>query len=295
MTIIQMFPGQGSHRPGMGGELFERYPHLVRQADDLLGYSIEELCLRSSEEELTDTRYTQCAMYVVGALSYVDGVRRNGVIPDAVAGHSLGEYVGLFAAGAFDFLTGLELVAERAEAMGDVGPGAMAAVIGTGLDELRNAIARHAVAEVIDVANLNAPDQTVFSGPVDDVRDLVSALRREGLTVLPLGVSGAFHSHYMAPAAERFGAVLQRYRFAELKLPVISNVTARPHRGDEIAELLRRQLTEPVRWAESIEYLMTLPDPEFQEVGPGRVLTGLVQRIGGHASAVGEVQQAGAR
>jgi len=292
MTVIHLFPGQGSHRPGMGGELFGRYPHLVRQADNLLGYSIEELCLHGSAAQLTDTRYTQCAMYIVGALSYIDGVRGSGTIPDAVAGHSLGEYVALFAGGAFDFLTGLELVAERAAAMADVGPGAMAAVVGAGHDELLRVMDGQPGSDRIDVANLNAPDQTVISGPVDEVTALIEALERADLRALRLNVSGAFHSRYMAPAAERFGAFLERYRFAELKLPVISNVTARPYGRVELADLLRRQLTEPVRWVESIEHLMTLPDPVFQEVGPGHVLTGLVRRLGGNVVTTGDLQQA---
>lgn len=262
----------------MGRELFGSYPHLVRQADATLGYSIEELCLEGPEQRLSDTRYTQCAMYVVGALSYIDRVRATGELPDFVAGHSLGEYVALFAAGAFDFVTGLELVAERAALMAGAGPGAMAAVLGITAERVREILAGDD-APAVDIANLNAPEQTVVSGPPDAVAEAVTLFKRETRAVVPLKVSGAFHARPMAPAAAEFERFLRGYRFAPLRIPVVSNATARPYEDTEIAALLVRQLTSPVRWTESVEYLLDQPEPEFRELGPGQVLTGLIGQI----------------
>lgn len=279
MTTIHVFPGQGSHRIGMGREQFARYPHLVRQADAVLGYSVEELCLTGPPERLSDTRYTQPALYVVDTLSYLDQVRDTGVVPSLVAGHSLGEYAALFAAGAFDFLTGLEVVAERARLMSAAPPGGMAAVVGLGLDDVRAALARHG-ADAVDIANINGPGQIVVSGPRDELARLPAPLKESGAdAVTTLAVSGAFHSRYMSAAARDFAAFLARYRFNRIKIPVLSNVTARPHRDDELAALLARQLTEPVRWTDCMAYVLDQPDPGVIEVGPGRVLAGLLRRI----------------
>ncbi|BCB74877.1 hypothetical protein GCM10022251_54080 [Phytohabitans flavus] len=275
MTVVYVFPGQGSHRVGMGEGLFERYPHLVRQADSVLGYSIAELCLRGSAERLTDTRYTQPAIYVVNALSYLERVRDTAVIPDIVAGHSVGEYAALFAGGAFDFVTGLELVDERARCMASAGPGAMGAVIGLPAQELRDRLAD--LSEAVDIANLNSETQTVISGPPDEIDRVIAALRRaDGVTAIRLKVSGAFHSRYMAGAAERFGPHLDRYRYGLLRLPVVANATARPYADGTVADLLRRQVTAPVRWAETVRYLLDQPDPRIEEIGSGDVLTRLL-------------------
>jgi malonyl CoA-acyl carrier protein transacylase len=285
MTQVCLFPGQGSHRPGMGQELFPRYPHLVASADRLLGYSIAELCLAAPADRLGDTRFTQCAMYVVNALSYIDHVRSGGAIPDVVAGHSLGEYSALFAAGAFDFLTGLELVAERARLMAGAGAGAMLVVIGLSGDEVREVL-DGAGNSTVDIANLNAPSQTVISGPPADIADITPVFAARAEAAVPLKVSGAFHSRYMAGAAGAFGSFLRRYHFGRLRIPVISNVTARRHTDTGLAELLTRQLTEPVRWTDSIRHLLAEPAPEFHEIGPGRVLAGLVRQIAEPAAPV---------
>jgi malonyl CoA-acyl carrier protein transacylase len=282
MTVVHLFPGQGSHQPGMGRDLFGRYPLLMRQADSLLGWSVEELCLAGTRERLSDTRYTQCAVYVVDTLTYIERVRTQGIVPDAMAGHSLGEYAALFAAGAFDFLTGLELVAQRAALMADAGPGAMAAVMGVDATTVHGWLAELSGGDAVDVANLNTPSQTVISGPVDAIEALLPALRDGGATAARLDVSGAFHSRYMASAAAAMGEVLTRYRFGRLKIPVVANVTAAPYADGQVAELLRRQITEPVRWVETLEHLLRLPEPEIVEVGPGQVLTRLLAQTRDH-------------
>ncbi|EST38618.1 hypothetical protein N566_06510 [Streptomycetaceae bacterium MP113-05] len=277
MTLIHVFPGQGSHRPGIGRDLFPKFPHLVRQADSVLGHSVTQLCLSASAEELSDTRNTQTAMYVVDALSYLDAVRETGEVPDVVAGHSLGEYAALFAAGTFDFLTGLEIVVRRGELMSRAPEGSLAAVMGVGHDRVREVLAEEL--PEVDVANLNAPEQTVVSGPRPAVAKLKEVFGGEAKAVVSLPVGGAFHSRYMARAAEEFGKFLTQYRLASPRLEVISNVTARPYGTDDPAELLTRQITSPVRWVETVEHLLQRPEPEFREIGPGQVLTGLVSQI----------------
>ncbi|MFE6286677.1 ACP S-malonyltransferase [Streptomyces sp. NPDC057877] len=277
MTVAHVFAGQGSQRVGMGADLLGSYPNLVRQADAALGYSIADLCLNGPAERLSDTRYTQPAIYVVDALAYVDSVRTTGVIPDVVAGHSLGEYAALFAAGAFDFRTGLEIVARRAALMAEAGAGAMAAVIGLAESEVREVL--DAEDTDVDLANLNAPDQIVVSGSPAGIRQVTQALSPRATAVVPLPVSGAFHSRHMRPAAETFDRFLRQYVFGRLKIPVIANATARPYEDTGIRELLSRQLWSPVRWTDTVHHLLTLPDCELREIGPGNVLTGLTRRI----------------
>ncbi|MEV6123260.1 ACP S-malonyltransferase [Streptomyces sp. NPDC052077] len=277
MTLIHVFPGQGSHRPGIGRDLFPKFPHLVRQADSVLGRSLADLCLNASPRELTDTRNTQTAMYAVSALAYLDTVRETGLVPDVVAGHSLGEYVALFAAGTFDFLTGLEIVLRRGELMARAPEGGMAAVMGVDEGRIREILAERA--PEVDVANLNAPDQTVVSGPREEIARLREVFGGEAGAVVPLNVGGAFHSRRMAGAAAEFGGFLAQYRLAPPRIEVIANVTALPYGGDDPATLLTRQITAPVRWSDSVAHLLERPGPEFREVGPGRVLTGLIARI----------------
>jgi malonyl CoA-acyl carrier protein transacylase len=277
VTVVHMFPGQGSHRVGMGRQLLAAYPNLVRQADSVLGYSVTELCLEGPPERLSDTRFTQCALYVVDALSYIDTVRTSGAIPDVLAGHSLGEYAALFAAGVYDFRTGLEIVARRATLMADAGPGAMAAVIGLDEERVRDVLERAGGA--VDIANLNAPDQIVISGRAADVQTVTPELSQLATAVVALKVSGAFHSRHMAAAASEFDRFLARHVLARLKIPVIANATALPYRQDDIAGTLCRQLTQPVRWSETVEYFLSRPAPELHEIGPGTVLTGLTKRI----------------
>lgn len=284
MTTIHVFPGQGSQRLGMGSDLFPKYAHLVKRADAVLGYSIAGLCLEGPAERLADTRYTQPALFVVNALSYLERVKQTGVVPDYVAGHSVGEFNALFAAGAFDFLTGLELVKARGALMAGAEGGGMAAVLGLSADRLKELLAEHG-ADSIDIANYNAPEQTVISGPRDDIAAVKPLLERSGARmVVPLKVSAAFHSRFLRPVEAGFAQVLSRHALSRLKIQVISNLHAAPYNGTPIEDNLVRQISNPVQWMQSIRYLARLPSPEFHEIGPGRVLTNLIAQILGNAA-----------
>ncbi|MGE0415790.1 MAG: ACP S-malonyltransferase [Acetobacteraceae bacterium] len=281
MTRIVVFPGQGSQTVGMGKDLFDRFSDWVAIADRTLGYSLQELCLRDPDRQLGQTQFTQPALYAVSAMHYRRMIEDGGTEPDFVAGHSLGEYNALLAAEAFDFETGLRLVQKRGALMGAISGGGMAAVIGLDAARIRDAIGTSGITTV-DVANFNSISQTVLSGPTEDLQRLGPALEAAGGRVIPINVRTAFHSRYMRPVAQEFGAFLERQRFAPLVIPVISNFTALPYRDDEIVNNLTKQIDHSVRWVETIQYLLNEPDPEFTELGPGVVLARLIQDIRKH-------------
>ena len=279
MTKIYVFPGQGSQSPGMGGELFDQFPELVKQSDEVLGCSIKNLCLDDPEKKLNQTDYTQPALYIVNALTYLSKTEKTDLRPDFVAGHSLGEYNALFAAGVFDFITGLKLVQKRGQIMVKVTGGGMAAVIGMQPDKIRQ-ILKEASFETIDIANYNSPKQTVISGRKEDI-DAVKAVFEDAVVRLfiPLKVSGAFHSRYMQDAQNEFAEFLKHFEFQPVQIPVIANYTATPYQDDETINNMVRQISSPVRWVETIQYLKQQPEPEFEEIGPGKVLTKLIKQI----------------
>ena len=267
-----LFPGQGSQARGMGADVLTRFPDLVRRADELLGYSVRELCERDPDRRLRNTQYAQPALFVVHALTYLARVDDGGA-PDVVAGHSLGEYGALFAAGCFDFDTGLRLVHERGRLMGAVTGGGMMAVIGLPVEQLVAELAEDAL-RVLDVANHNEPTQVVISGPQQALRVAADRLAgRAGVRCVPLNVSAPFHSRYMADAAARFTRVLAGVTFREPRLPVISNVTARPYPPGAVADLLGRQISSAVRWWDTVRWLREHGITDVAELGPGTVLT----------------------
>jgi malonyl CoA-acyl carrier protein transacylase len=279
VTRIYLFPGQGSQKVGMGEGLFARFPAQVAEADAILGYSIAELCLRDPANQLNLTTFTQPALFVVNALSFLDRLVQTGELPDLVAGHSLGEYNALFAAGVIDFRTGVSLVRERARLMGRESGGAMAAVIGLTADQIRQVL-MDANLLGTDIANLNSPTQTVISGPENEIIAAQSWLEKADAQLYRrLPVSAAFHSRYMARAEEDFRTFLRSITLAEPRIPVLSNVSTRPHVSAEVASNLAAQITHPVRWTESIAWLLQKPEPHFVEIGPGNVLSGLLKRI----------------
>jgi len=279
MAVVFMFPGQGSQSLGMGAGLFERYPDLVAEADAVLGYSIRELCLKDPEDKLKRTDYTQPALYVVDSLSYLAKVEDEKIRPDFVIGHSLGEYAALYAAGALDFTVGLKLVQKRGALMNAATGGGMAAILGMTGDAVASALTELGAGS-IDVANFNAPGQTVISGPKADIEAFAPQLKEKGARrVVILPVSGAFHSRYMKPAANEFEAFLAQFSFNRLKTPCIANCNAQMYTDDSIGSNLVRQIYSSVRWVETIKSLRGQGADTFIEIGPGSVLSGLARQI----------------
>lgn len=285
MTKVFMFPGQGSQARGMGQRLFDEVPEFLEieaRADALLGYSVRRLCLEDAENRLQQTQYTQPCLYVVNALHHYKAVAQ-GLRPDVVIGHSLGEYNALLAAGAFDLLTGLRLVSRRGELMAQSRGGGMAAVLGMAPARIHEVLQAERL-EGVDVANFNAPEQTVISGPLAEIDRAVPLLQSAGASMcIPLAVSAAFHSRYMAPAAAAFEEFLSGFTFNPLQMPVIANVTGRPYTGGQptvtVRSMLVRQITSPVLWTQSIRHLLEWGPMDFKEQGPGTVLTRLVGQI----------------
>ena len=279
MSRIYLFPGQGSQRKGMATEVFPKFPEETAAADDILGYSVAQQCAEDPGEKLAQTQYTQPLLFTVCALMYLDRVQETGTRPDLVAGHSVGEFAALFAAGVFDFRTGLRLVQKRGELMSRAVGGGMAAVVGMTADEIQ-AVLQTSGYTTIDVANLNSPRQSVISGLKDDVLAVQPAFEAAGAKkFVPLDVSGAFHSRYMQPSQAEFEAFARTFTFAAPTVPVIANVTARPYQPEQIIDNMTRQITSPVRWVESMQYALQQPEPEFEEIGPGNVLTALMRQI----------------
>lgn len=277
MTIY-MFPGQGSQFTGMGNGLFGEFPELTAKADAILGYSIQTLCLEDPQNCLNQTYYTQPALYTVNAMTYFKRVQETGSTPSFVVGHSLGEYNALLAAGVFDFETGLKLVKMRGELMSKTEGGAMAAILRLKLDAIKNILEQNNLTGIV-VANHNSHTQIVISGFQEDIRHSEDIFIQNDAIFVPLQVSGAFHSPYMQLAQEQFERFLKTFQFASPKIPVFSNYTARRYDGSDIIENLIQQITHTVRWTETMEHLLTLGELNFEEIGPGKVLLGLMQRI----------------
>lgn len=279
-----LFPGQGSQSVGMGADLFEARPDLLgERADQAIGFSLRTLCLDGPEEELTRTEHAQPALL---ALSYAlwDMVDTAGVMtPAGAAGHSLGEYTALAAAGVFDYDTALALVAHRGRAMGAaaaIEESGMAALLGADLEATEDAARRRRdEGGRLEVANVNAPGQVVVAGGKDDLEWLADNAGELGIRrVIRLPVAGAFHSGFMAPAQAEVAAALDTSDMQSPRFPVWSNTTARPHRPGQIAELLVRQLVEPVLFAGSLEDMAGAGIDTFVHIGPGDVTAGLARR-----------------
>ncbi|NQU42848.1 ACP S-malonyltransferase [bacterium] len=284
---VFLFPGQGSQFVGMGKSLYDAEPKarvLFEEADAVLGRYLSRMCFEGPEEVLKETENTQPALYLCSAAA-VQILKDRGVGPAAVAGHSLGEYSALYASGVVDFATGLRLVIARGRAMAEAGrqvPGAMAAVLGLDLEQVDSVCLQVStdVSKVV-VANDNSPGQTVISGHPDAVeRACKLALRDGAKRALPLPVSGAFHSPLVQSAQEVMRAEIGQVQLRTPACQLIQNVTARSEAVPEsIAENLVAQITSRVRWVEIVRTMAAQGATVALEVGPGKVLAGLVKRI----------------
>jgi malonyl CoA-acyl carrier protein transacylase len=263
----------------MGGDLFDRFPDWTTAADQTLGYSIRELCLEDPRGELVQTEFTQPALFVVNAMTWRRREQEGRTRPDFVAGHSLGEYNALLAAGAFDFTTGLALVQRRGRIMSAVRGGGMAAVVGLTPERIEAVLASSEAGRRLDIANFNSFEQTVIAGPKDDIDAVRPAFKDAGGRAIPLNVSAPFHSRYMRDAEAEFAAYLSEFELRPPAIPVVANVTGRPYEPDAVRDTLARQIGSSVRWLDSTLFLLDRGVTEFEEVGPGQVLTKLVAQI----------------
>jgi [acyl-carrier-protein] S-malonyltransferase len=282
MKTALVFPGQGAQTPGMGKELFEqggKAKELFERANDILGFRLTDIMFEGSAEDLTETRYAQPSIFVHS----VAVALQNGHMPDAVAGHSLGEFSALVVSGVLSFDSGLRLVQERALAMQlacETEPGGMAAVLGLE-DHVVEEVCRGISALVVVPANYNCPGQLVISGSHAGIEEACIRLKEAGARrALPLKVGGAFHSPLMEPARQRLEAAIRATDFAAPRCPVYQNVVACAVTNTEkIRSNLIAQLTGPVRWTQSIQAMATDGIQRFVEAGPGNVLQGLIRKI----------------
>lgn len=286
MSKAFVFPGQGSQYPGMGKELAEAYPiaaEVFEAADRSLGFSLSRLCFEGPQEELTLTENTQPALLTVSVAVY-RVLAAAGARPDFVAGHSLGEYSALVAAGAVKFEEALHLVRSRGRFMQEavpVGVGAMAAIVGLELAAVEEVCAESAQGQVVSPANQNGPDQVAIAGHTEAVaRASELAVARGAKRAIPLPVSAPFHCSLMTPAQERMRPLLEAALFSDLGLPLVNNVdAAQVFTGSAAREGLVRQISSMVRWTESVQRMAAAGVDEFVEVGAGKVLAGLIRRI----------------
>lgn len=278
-----VFPGQGAQYPGMGKDLYDKFPaarEIFERANGLLGFRITDIMFSGTDEELRQTRVTQPAIFLHSVI--LTAVAGDAFAPAMVAGHSLGEFSALVAAGALSFDDGLTLVAARAAAMQracGINPSTMAAVLGMP-DELVEEVCA-SVKETVVPANYNSPGQIVISGTVEGIRLATEELKQRGAKrIVPLSVSGGFHSPCMEPAREELEDAIRKARFSRPVCPVYQNVTAMPVTDpDQIMDNLVAQLTSPVRWTQTVERMIADGAASFTEAGPGNVLQGLIKKV----------------
>ena len=286
-------PGQGAQAVGMGRDFLERSPEardLFEKANAILGFDLAAICFEGPEDRLNQTDVAQPAIYVTSLASHAAAAAAGRLRPSSVTGYaglSLGEYTALHLAGVFDFATGLKLVQARGRYMQEAAvsvPSGMVSIIGADEDQVGSLCEQAAHGHILVPANFNSPGQIVVSGGLVACQRLEQVAAERGFRAIPLKVAGAFHSPLMQPAADRLAEDLQSVAFCSPSKPVWSNVTAEPHEGPEsIKKLLIQQITHPVRWSQTMQTLVATGG-SFVELAPGRVLAGLLKKVGRRAA-----------
>ena len=285
--IAYIFPGQGSQAVGMGKDLFENFPsarEVFEEADDALGFSLSELCFSGDEADLQLTANTQPAILTTSVAAFRAMEAEGFPLPDFAAGHSLGEYSALVAAGAMSFSDAVKTVRRRGEYMQEAVPfgvGAMAAILGADAETVENVCSEAAGEQVCSPANFNSPSQIVIAGNSEAIdRAIELAKERGAKRAIKLNVSAPFHCALMLPAQEKLARDLSELNYKDLRFPVIENVSAEENSsGGRVREALTEQVSKPVRWSPSVELLIDNGVETFVEVGAGKVLSGLVRQI----------------
>lgn len=279
-----LFPGQGAQYVGMGKDLYDNSAEakeMIKTADDAVGANLSQIMFNGPEDLLKQTEFTQPAIFLH---SVVLASLMRTIQPEAAAGHSLGEYSALVSANAIQFYDAIKLVRERGKAMQQAGidnPGTMAAILSLSPETVEEACKEASAEGIVQCANFNSPGQIVISGSIPGVRKGMEICKAKGAKLVKeLVVSGAFHSPLMQPAKDKLKTALEQSNFYDARFPVYANVTAKPvTQKDEIKDLLFEQVTSPVRWEETIINMISDGVDEFYEIGPGKVLQGLVKRI----------------
>ena len=284
--IALTFPGQGSQYVGMGKELFENFSvarEIFEEADDTLRFSVSGLCFKGPEEALRLTENTQPAVLTTSVAALKVLQAEKGVVPQFAAGHSLGEYSALVASEAFTFSHAVKIVRLRGKFMQEavpIGEGAMAAVLGMEKEQVEKLCEEICSDEILTPANFNSPGQIVIAGHSKAVERAIERVKQEGKKAILLPVSAPFHSPLMKPAGERLEKALEEISVNDLKIPVVTNVEAEANTSkDRVKGLLVAQVSSPVRWEESMRKMIENGVEQILEVGPGKVLSGLMKRI----------------